>query len=135
MTAFKKSSPTQRCLRVCGPVYLLFLVTCLPGYFYQIDFLQSAWAWMAMPAHLTALIMEQVVAEIMGGRGSKWNSGVLYISYAAAALVWIVCALSPWWLFVRMTWGKRLCLQVAILVAGYVVSMFLVVFLDFPSPN
>lgn len=90
---------------------------------------------MAMPAHLTALIMEQVVAEIMGGRGSKWNSGVLYISYAAAALVWIVCALSPWWLFVRMTWGKRLCLQVAILVAGYVVSMFLVVFLDFPSPN
>lgn len=135
MKNFKTSSPTQRCLRVCGPVYLLFLVTCLPGYFYHIDFLQGSWALIAMPAHMAALIMDQVVAEIMGGRVSKWNSVVLYFSYAAAALVWIVYALSPWWLFVRMTWGKRLCLQVAILAAGYVVSMFLVVLLDFPSPN
>ncbi|MBN8418009.1 MAG: hypothetical protein J0L73_03760 [Verrucomicrobia bacterium] len=88
-----------------------------------------------MPAHLTALMMEQVVAEIMGGHGSKRDLVVLYFSYSAAALVWIVCALSPWWLFVQMTWGKKLCLQVAVLVVGYVSSMFLVLFLDFPSPN
>lgn len=88
-----------------------------------------------MPAHMTALMMDQCVAEIAGGYDSKRDMVVLYLSYAAAALVWIVCALSPWWMFVRMTMGKRLCLQVAILASGYLMSFLLAVFLDFPTPD
>lgn len=88
-----------------------------------------------MPAHMTALVMDQCVAEIAGGYDSKRDLVVLYFSYAAAALVWIVCALSPWWLFIRMTAGKKLFLQVAILAAGCLMSFLLAVFLDFPSPG
>ena len=135
MNLFKLSSGTQRCLRGCGPVYLLFLVTCLPGYFYHIHVFQSAWAWLAMPAHIMAMLVKQSMAEIISGYDTKWDLVVLYCAYAASALAWIVCALSPWWLFIRMTLGKRLFLQVAILAAGYLMSIILVVFLDFPSPD
>ncbi len=88
-----------------------------------------------MPAHMTALLMDQCVAEIAGGHDSKRDLVVLYFSYAAAALVWILWALRPWWLFVHMTAGKRWCLQVAVLAVGYLMSFLLAVFLDFPSPN
>ncbi|WP_397384726.1 hypothetical protein [Prosthecobacter sp.] len=75
------------------------------------------------------------MANIIGGYDHKWTLAALFSSYAAVALVWIVSALSPWWLFVRMTWSKRLGLQVVILVVGYLVSMFLGGFVDFPSPD
>ena len=135
MKIFKLSSGTQRFLWVCGPVYLLFLVICPLGYFYHIELFQSACALLTMPAYITSMIGEQCAARMIGGYDFKWTLAALFSSYAAAALVWIVCVLSPLWLFVRMTWGKRLCLQVVILVLGYLVSMFLGVFVDFPSPD
>ena len=135
MKLFKLSSGTQRCLRVCGPVFLLFMVICPLGYFYHIELFQSACALLTMPAYIASIIGEQWVARIIGGYDHKWTLAALFSSYATVALAWIVCALSPWWLFVRMTWGNRLCLQVAILVVGYLVSMFLGGFVDFPSPD
>ena len=129
------SSELKRCLKICGPVYLLFLVICPLGYFYHIELFQSACAWLTMPAYIASMIVEQRVARIIGGYDFKWTLAALFSSYAAVALAWIVCALSPWWLFARMTLVKKLCLQLAILAAAYFASMGLAAFVDFPSPD
>lgn len=75
------------------------------------------------------------MARLMIGHDHKWTLAALFFSYAAVALLWIVCILSPWWFFVRMSLGKRLCLQAALLLGGYWISMFLGRFVDFPIPS
>jgi len=129
------SPELKRCLRVCGPVYLLFVVICPLGYFYRIDLFQSACSIGTMPAYITSLVFEQRVARIIGGYDFKWTLAALFLSYAVIALVWIICALSPWWLFIRLSMGKRFLIQILVLAAGYAFSIFLAAYVDFPSPD
>ena len=124
-----------RCLRICGPVYLLFVVMCPLGYFYHVELFQSACSIGTMPAYIASLLFEQRVARLLGSYDFKWTVAALFSSYAAVALVWIVCALSPWWLFIRLSLVKRFLIQVAVLAAGYAFSMFLAAYVDFPSPT
>lgn len=84
---------------------------------------------------MMSMIGEQGMARLIGGYDHKWTLAAFFFSYAVVALAWIMCALSPWWLFIRMGLVKKIGLQMVLLVAGYLVSILLAVIVDFPSPD